>query len=205
MLAEQDTQLAAAMSHLKSEEAAREQSHRRICDESEELSSLRSMLKAAEMNKARATQLTEKAMIADNDKARQQHIDREMELDRQAGLALEAADLERRQLINMQSRGVLQSQMADKERARKEKKDKEAQDAKQAKEAKEAKAKAAKDAKDAKDAKAKGGKDQKGGKEPKAPGKEAEQPPPPPPQPTQGQQPSSKHATFYQVRSLFRS
>jgi len=116
MLAEQDEQLAAAMAHLKSEEAAREQSHRRICDESEELSELRALLKAAEMNKARATQLSEKQLIQEQHRAREEHIAREMELDRQAGLALEQADLERRQLINMQSRNVLQSQMADKER-----------------------------------------------------------------------------------------
>lgn len=118
MLADQDQQLAAAMAHIKSEEIAREQNHRRICDESEELSSLRALLKAAEMNKARATQLTEKQMIAQNDRERIRHMDREMELDRQAGLALEAADLERRQLINMQSRNVLQGQMAERERAK---------------------------------------------------------------------------------------
>ena len=118
MLADQDAQLAAAMSHLKSEELAREQNHRRICDESEELTSLRALLKAAQMNKARATQLTEKQLIAENDAQRTRHMDREMELDRQAGLALEQAELERRQLINMQSRSVLQGQMAERERAK---------------------------------------------------------------------------------------
>lgn len=116
MLSDQDAQLAAAMSQLKSEELAREQNHRRICDESEELTELRQMLKAAQMNKARATQLSEKALIAQNDAERTRHMEREMELDRQAAVALEQQELERRQLINMQSRSVLQGQMAERER-----------------------------------------------------------------------------------------
>lgn len=118
MLADQDQQLAAAMSHLKSEELAREQQHRRICDESEELTELRARLKAAHMNKARATQLTEKAIIDANHKERNARMESEMEADRQAALALEQAELERRQLINMQSRAVLQGQMAERELAK---------------------------------------------------------------------------------------
>jgi hypothetical protein len=118
MLTDQDQQLAAAMSHLKNEEIAREQNHRRICDESEELTELRSMLKAAQMNKARATQLTEKAIIESNHKERNARMEAEMEADRQAALQLEQAELERRQFLNMQSRGVLQGQMAEKELAK---------------------------------------------------------------------------------------
>jgi len=118
MLAEQDRQLADAMSRMKNEEIAREQEHRRICDESEELSELRARLKAAQLNKARATQLSEKQLIHDIKKEQEAKRDQEMEADRLAALALEQAELERRQLSNMQSRSVLQGQMAEKERAK---------------------------------------------------------------------------------------
>lgn len=116
LLAEQDAQLAAAMAHIKSEELAREQNERRICAESEELTELRARLQAAQLNKARATQREEKALKDALERDRQALIDREMEADRLAALSLEQAELNRRQLVNMQGRNVLQSQMAEKER-----------------------------------------------------------------------------------------
>lgn len=115
MLAEQDEQLAAALSHMKNEEFAQDQNKRRICDESEEINELKSMIKAAQLNKARSVQIVERSALEAQQKARERAIEFDMEEDRRIAMKLEQDELERRHLINMQSRKILQGQMAERE------------------------------------------------------------------------------------------
>lgn len=120
LLKEQDEQLAAALYDAKSQRVAEETNARRICEESEELKELKEKLRAAKISKVRATQLEERGLLDRQQLTQDRAMDTMMENDRQAALEREHDDAQRKFFLNMQSRGVLQKQIEERQEKKRE-------------------------------------------------------------------------------------
>lgn len=120
ILREQDEQLSAAIFDMKSQKLAEETNARRICEESEELKELKEKLRAAKISKVRATQLEERELIERQNLTQDRAMDMMMENDRRAAADREADEAQRKYIVGMQSRSVLQNQIAERQTKKKE-------------------------------------------------------------------------------------
>lgn len=115
MLREQDERMAAAMYDLKQQKDSEEQNVRRICEESEELKTLKEKLTQAKISKVRSTQLKERALLDRQEEAKQAQMDAAYEEDRRAAVEAEYEESQRKLHLNVQSKRVLQHQIAARE------------------------------------------------------------------------------------------
>lgn len=120
ILREQDEQLSSALYDMKTQRQAEETNARRICEESEELKELKEKLRAAKISKVRATQLQERALLDRHELTQDRAMDSMMEQDRQAALEREHGEAQRKFFMNLQSRSVLQNQIAERQTKKKE-------------------------------------------------------------------------------------
>ena len=81
-MAEQNSQMSAALYDIKAQKVAEETNVRRICEESEELKDLHGKLRAAKISRIRATQLAERDAIQVRDEQREAAMDERMDRDR---------------------------------------------------------------------------------------------------------------------------
>lgn len=120
LLRQQDEALAAALYDVKSQRVAEETNARRICEESEELKELKEKLRAAKISKVRATQLEERNLVEKQRATHDRAMDVMMENDRQAALDREYEESQRKFFLNLQSRSVLQNQIAERQQRKRE-------------------------------------------------------------------------------------
>lgn len=120
VLREQDEQMAAALHDLKVQKQAEEGNARRICEESEELKELKEKLRAAKISKVRATQLEERKLLEKQRHTQDRQMDELMETKRQEDIAADAAKAERQFFENLQRRGHLRNQIAERQVAKRE-------------------------------------------------------------------------------------
>lgn len=117
---QQNEQLAHVMETTKKQQEQREREVQRICDASEELRELETLLKTAYMNKERAVQQLERETLHTIEKSRDVAIEQQMEYDRQRAVV----DMQNRELAKraeaFQGKQVLQSQMLQRQELRRE-------------------------------------------------------------------------------------
>lgn len=117
---QQNEQLAHVMEKTKKHQEQREREVQRICDASEELRELETLLKTAYMNKERAVQQLERETLLTIDKRRDVAIEQQMEYDRQRAIV----DMQNRELAKraeaFEGKHVLQSQMLQRQELRRE-------------------------------------------------------------------------------------
>lgn len=108
---EQDDRLAKELERRRTEELRQEREIQRICEESEELRELEARLKLAYMNKERASQHEERAMLEEMERARDAAIDDQMEHDRKVALMREYEKEELRRTYQVEAKLQLQEQI----------------------------------------------------------------------------------------------
>jgi hypothetical protein len=109
---QQNSALAAVLQKQRNDEQRSELEVQRICEGSEELKELESRLKVAYMNKERAQQIEEGAMIKEADRMLEQRMDDQMELNRQHALYESKVLEETRRKQNENAKAELEEQMA---------------------------------------------------------------------------------------------
>jgi hypothetical protein len=84
-----------------------------VCEDSEEIQELKAQLKAAHLNKVRATQLQEKDLLMKQEANRTAMLDAAMEEDRRRRADADEKEVERRREVDIQRRSILGEQMAE--------------------------------------------------------------------------------------------
>jgi hypothetical protein len=119
-LAMQDSTIATALHEYNQKKTAEELVSRRIIKDSPELNELKTLLQAAQMTKIRSTQMAEKSLIKKQEQTREALLDQKMEHDRQLAVRAQFEEEQRRHIIGLQARTVLQRQIKEREEQKQE-------------------------------------------------------------------------------------
>lgn len=111
----QDASLSVALNEYNQKKASEELVQRRIIKDSPELQELKVLLQAAQMTKIRATQMAEGNLIKKQNQTREALLDQKMEHDRQMAIRAQFEEEQRRHVMGLQARTVLQRQIKERE------------------------------------------------------------------------------------------
>jgi len=117
-LAQQDAALAKALSEMKMEETTTQARVRRVCESSEEIQTLKAQIMAAQLNKARTTQLAEKEYLKQQESMRQAQLDALMEQHRLQQVDTEEAMAKARHESEVERREAIRQQLIEKQRSK---------------------------------------------------------------------------------------
>jgi hypothetical protein len=111
LLADQDNKLASILADMELKKKSEEMNVRRICEESEELTKLRQLLRQAEVTKTRAIQVAEKDLMRKQEVNREARMDALMEEDRQKGIDKMNREAQFQMEMNLETKRILQDQI----------------------------------------------------------------------------------------------
>lgn len=116
----QDAALSTALYDFNQQRVSQELNYRRVVKNSPELNELKTLLQAAQMTKIRATQMAEQTLMKKQAQTREALLDQKMEHDRQSAIRSQFEEEQRRHVIGLQARNVLQRQIKEREEQKQE-------------------------------------------------------------------------------------